>query len=79
MPESACNAGDPALLPGLGRPPGSGNGNPLQYSRLENFKDRGACWATVRAGRRVRLSNSFTRGQPMTKETRIYNKDKQLL
>ena len=30
--ESACNAGDPGLIPGLGRPPGEGNGNPLQYS-----------------------------------------------
>ena len=31
-----CNAGDPALIPGLGRFPGEGNGNPLQYSCLEN-------------------------------------------
>ena len=30
--ESSCNAGDPALIPGLGRSPGEGNGNPLQYS-----------------------------------------------
>ena len=34
--ESACNAGDPGLIPGLGRFPGEGNGNPLQYSYLEN-------------------------------------------
>ena len=34
--ESACNAGDPALIPGLGRSPGDRNGNPLQYSCLEN-------------------------------------------
>ena len=34
--ESACNAGDPGLIPGLGRFPGEGNGNPLQYSCLEN-------------------------------------------
>ena len=40
--ESACNAGDPGLIPGLGRSPGEGNGNPLQYSCLENSKDRGA-------------------------------------
>ena len=39
--ESACNAGDPGLIPGLGRSPGEGNGNPLQYSCLENFMDRG--------------------------------------
>ena len=34
--ESACNAGDPSLIPGLGRSPEEGNGNPLQYSCLEN-------------------------------------------
>ena len=33
---STCNAGDPDLIPGLGRSPGEGNGNPLQYSCLEN-------------------------------------------
>ena len=45
--ESACSAGDMGLIPGSGRSPGGGYGNPLQYSRLENFKDRGAWWATV--------------------------------
>ena len=40
--ESACNAGDPGLIPGSGRSPGEGNGNPLQYSCLENSVDRGA-------------------------------------
>ena len=45
--ESACNAGDPGLIPGLGRSPGEGNGNPLQYSRLENPMDGGAWRATV--------------------------------
>ena len=45
--ESACNAGDPSLIPGSGRSPGEGNGNPLQYSCLENPMDRGAWWATV--------------------------------
>ena len=45
--ESAFNAGDPGLIPGLGRSPGGGNGNPLQYSGLENPIDRGAWWATV--------------------------------
>ena len=34
--ESACNAGNPGSIPGLGRSPGEGNGNPLQYSCLEN-------------------------------------------
>ena len=45
--ESACNIGDPGLIPGLGRPSGIGNGNPLQYSCLENSMDRGAWQATV--------------------------------
>ena len=39
---SVCNAGDPGLIPGLGRSPGDGNGIPLQYSCLENSMDRGA-------------------------------------
>ena len=45
--ESACNAGDPGLIPGLGRSPGEENGHPLQYSFLENSTDRGAWWTTV--------------------------------
>ena len=44
---SACNAGDLGSIPGSGRSPGEGNGNPLQYSCLENPMDRGAWWATV--------------------------------
>ena len=44
---SAHNAGDLGSIPGLGRSPGEGNGNPLQYSCLENPMDGGACWATV--------------------------------
>ena len=40
--ESACNAGDPASIPGLERSTGEGNGNPLQYSCLENPMERGA-------------------------------------
>ena len=39
---SACNAGDPGLIPGSGRSPGEGNGNPLQHSCLENPMDGGA-------------------------------------
>ena len=46
--ESDCNAGDLGLIPGSGRFPGEGNGNPLQYSCLQNPMDRGAQWATVR-------------------------------
>ena len=45
--ESACIAGDLDLIPGLGRSPGEGNGNPLQYSCLESSMDRGARQATV--------------------------------
>ena len=45
--ESACDAGDPGLIPGWRRFPGEGNGNPLQYSCLENSTDRGAWRATV--------------------------------
>ena len=44
---SACNAGDPGSIPGSGRSPGEGNGNPLQYSCLENPMDRGAWQAAV--------------------------------
>ena len=57
--ESACNVGgtgDWSLIPGLGRSPGVGNGNPPQYSCLENPVDRGARWATVHA-----VSKSQTR------------------
>ena len=44
---SACNAGDLGSIPGLGRSSGDGNGNPLQYSCLENPMDGGAWWAIV--------------------------------
>ena len=44
---SAYDVGDPGLIPGLGRSSAEGNGNPLQYSRLENPADGGAWWATV--------------------------------
>ena len=40
--ESACSVGNPGLIPGLGSSPGEGNGHQLQYSRLENFMDRGS-------------------------------------
>ena len=45
--EFACSAVDLGSIPGLGRSPGEGNGNPLQYSCLDNPMDRGALWATV--------------------------------
>ena len=44
---TACNAGDLGSIPGLGRSPGEGNGNPFQHSCLENLMDKGAWWATV--------------------------------
>ena len=46
-PANAGDLGDVGLIPGLGRSPGVGNGNPLQYSCLENSMDRGAWWAIV--------------------------------
>ena len=46
--ESACNVGDLGSIPGSGRSPGEGNGNPFLYSCLKNSMDRGAWWATVR-------------------------------
>ena len=56
---SACSAGDPGLIPGLGRSPGEGNGNPLQYSCLENPTDGGAWQVAVHgvAKSRTRLSD----------------------
>ena len=44
---SACNEGAPSSIPGLGRPPGEGNGNLFLYSCQGNLMDRGAWWATV--------------------------------
>ena len=46
--EFACNARDPGSIPGSGRSPGEGNGNPLQYSCLEKSTDKGDWWPTVR-------------------------------
>ena len=56
---SAYDAGDLASIPGWGRSPGERNGNPLQYSRLENPMDGGARWATVHGviKSRTRLSD----------------------
>ena len=51
--ESACNAGDSGLIPESGTSPGEGNGNPLQYSCLENPMNRGAWWTTVHGVTRV--------------------------
>ena len=54
--KSACNAGDPGLIPGSGRSPGEGNGNPLQYSCLGESMNRGSWWATV-----LGVAKSWTR------------------
>ena len=54
--ESACSVGDLVSIPGLGRSPGGGHGNPLQYSCLENPMDRGVWQATVH-----RVAKSQTR------------------
>ena len=53
---SACNAGDPGLIPGSGRSSGEGNGNPLHYSCQDNPLDRGNWWVTVH-----RVTKSQTR------------------
>ena len=47
LPANAGDTGEVDSTPGLGRAPGEGNGNPIQYSCLENLIDRGAWWATV--------------------------------
>ena len=68
---SACNVGDPGSIPGLGRSPGEGNGNPLQYSCLENSMDGGAWWATVHGATKsqARLSDfTFTRNITLSLE-----------
>ena len=56
---SARNAGDLGSIPGLGKSPGEGNGNPLQYSYLENSMNGGAWWATLHgvAKSQTRLSD----------------------
>ena len=57
--ESTCNAADPGSIPGLGRPPGERNGNPLQCSCLENPVDRGAWLASFH---RVTQSRTWLKG-----------------
>ena len=53
LPANAGDAGDVGLIPESGRPPGEGNGNPLQYSCLENSMDRGAWWVQSMGLKRV--------------------------
>ena len=63
--EHACTAGDEGLIPGWGRSLGEENGNPLQYSCLENSMDRGAWQSTVHGAAKswTRLSNLYTHAQ----------------
>ena len=62
--ESSCSAGDMGSIPGLGRSPREGTGNPLQYSCLENTMDRGGWWGTVHVVAKVRhfLATNHHRG-----------------
>ena len=62
-----AKAGDPGLTPGLGDPPGGGNGNSLQHSCLGNPMDRGAWRATAHgvAKNQIRLSDSTTAAEPI--------------
>ena len=55
-PANAADTGNAGSIPGSGRSPGGGHGNPLQYSCLENLTDRGARWATVHGLQRVRYN-----------------------
>ena len=68
--ESACNAGYLGLIPRLGRSPGEGHGNPLQYSCLENPKDRGA-WQTVVH----RVAKSWTQLKRLSMHTNGFEDD----
>ena len=68
--ESTCSAGDAGLIPGPGRSPGGGNGNPTQYSCLENPMDRGAGWGTV---------HGVTKELDMTEHWAVYMKWNALL
>ena len=65
--ESACNVGDPGSIPGSGRSPGEGNGYPLQYSCLENPKDRGAWWAAVYG-----VAQSWTRLKQLSSSSKLH-------
>ena len=72
--ESVCNVGDSCLIPGLERSPGGGNGNPLQYSCLENAMDRGAWQATVHG---VSLVGHDLATKPLPRWKESYDKPRQ--
>ena len=58
--ESACSAEDLGLIPGSGRSPGEGHGNPLQYSCLESPMDRGAWWVTDESDMTEQITHTHT-------------------
>ena len=59
LPANSGDIRDAGLIPGLGRSPGVGNGNPFQFSCLENTMDRGAWWATVQGVSKNRTLQSM--------------------
>ena len=67
---SACNAGDPGSITDSRRSPGEGNGNPFQYSCLENSMDRGAWWAIVHG---VTKELDLTEQQTLSRVMKIYD------
>ena len=75
--EFTGDAGDPGSIPGSGRSPGGGNGNPLQYSCLENPMDRAAWRATVHSiiKSQTRLSGYTTPTEKMNKQATDWEKD----
>ena len=70
---SACKAGDPGSIPGLGRSSGEGNGNPLQYSCLENPMDGGAWQDTIRGVAKSRTQLSDFTPQPCGQRVKLIN------
>ena len=72
LPANTGDARDAGLIPGLGRSPGVGNGNPLQFSCLENPMDGGASWATVHE-----VAKSQTRLSDFTFSTHVESPDLQ--
>ena len=67
-PANAEDIRDVVSVPGLGRSPGGGHGNPLQYSCLENPMDRGAWWTTVH-----RVTKSWTRLKQISTHAHTWN------
>ena len=59
--ELACSAGDPGLIPGSGRSPGEGNGDPLQYACLENLRDRSLVGYSPRGHKESDMTEWLTR------------------